>query len=63
MTEREQRYIFDKFYRVPHGDRQDVKGYGLGLYFVKTMMERLGGTVTVKSAPGKGSTFNLHFNG
>lgn len=63
LTEREQRYIFDKFYRVPHGDRQDVKGYGLGLYFVKTMMERLGGTVTVKSAPGKGSTFNLHFDG
>ena len=52
-------YIFDKFYRVPHGNLHEVKGYGLGLYYVKTMTEKLGGEVTVESRPGQGTTFRL----
>ncbi len=57
-----QRYIFDKFYRVPHGDRQDIKGYGLGLYYVWTMMLKLDGKVAVRSdGLGKGTTFTLTF--
>lgn len=52
-------YIFDKFYRVPHGNMHEVKGYGLGLYYVKTMTEKLGGEVTVESRPGQGTTFRL----
>lgn len=59
----QQRYIFDKFYRVPHGNVHKVKGYGLGLYYVKTMIEKLGGSVSLQSEEGKGTTFRLLFNG
>ena len=56
-----QLHIFDKFYRVPNGNLHDVKGYGLGLYYVATMMRLHGGEVSVESEKGKGTTFNLLF--
>lgn len=56
------RMIFDKFYRVPTGNRHDTKGFGLGLFYVRTMMKAHHGRVSVESTPGKGSTFKLEFN-
>lgn len=61
ISETNQKRIFDKFFRVPSGNLHDVKGYGLGLYYVNDMMSKHGGAVTVKSQPGKGTTFTLHF--
>ena len=53
--------VFERFYRVPHGNLHDVKGYGLGLFYVKSLMEKHGGNVNLQSIEGKGSTFTLTF--
>ena len=56
-----QRQIFKKLYRIPTGNRHDVKGFGLGLFYTKTMIEAHGGTINVKSEIGNGSQFDLYF--
>ncbi len=52
-------FIFNRFYRVPHGNRQDVRGYGIGLYYVKSILEKMGWLISVKSREGKGSVFTI----
>lgn len=52
-------YLFNKFYRVPHGNRQDVRGYGIGLYYVKGILDKMGWTIEVGSKEREGSVFTL----
>lgn len=56
-------YIFDKFYRVTDGDRYEVGGYGLGLYYVKKIVEMHGWSISAASEENRGTTFTIKFSG
>ena len=56
-------FIFDKFYRVTSGDRYEVGGYGLGLFYVRQITELMGWSISVTSKPGQGTKFTIKFNG
>jgi two-component system phosphate regulon sensor histidine kinase PhoR len=53
ISNEHQKLIFDKFYRIPKGNTHDVKGFGIGLYYTKNIIERHGGNVKLESTPGK----------
>jgi len=53
--------VFEKFFRVPKGNDHTTKGYGLGLYYAKQVMQESGGTIEVKNNADAGCTFTLQF--
>ncbi len=61
MGRDQQKKIFEQFYRIPTGNLHDVKGFGLGLSYVNTIVKRLNGSISVKSEKDKGSEFEVVF--
>ncbi len=53
------KHIFDRFYRVPQGNIREKSGYGVGLYYVKTVLKQMKSNIRVKSKPGQGTTFSI----
>ena len=59
ITKADQRYVFDKFYRSESAKDKAIPGIGLGLSYVKLLVEAHGGTITFESIEGEGTTFTI----
>ena len=59
MSKEARKHIFDKFFRISTGDLHDIKGFGLGLSYVKAIVTAHKGEIKVESEPGKGSSFSV----
>ena len=59
IAKEHQKHVFDKFYRVPTGNVHNVKGFGLGLFYVKTICKEHHWKLSLQSEPGKGTTVEI----
>jgi signal transduction histidine kinase len=59
LSKSAQKHLFNKFYRVDSPETTGIIGTGLGLYITKSIIEKMGGTISCKSTEGKGSTFSF----
>jgi two-component system phosphate regulon sensor histidine kinase PhoR len=57
LKAKDTKHLFDKFYRVPQGDTHNIKGYGIGLFYTKAIIEKHGGTISLSLNP---TTFKIH---
>ena len=61
LTPEDRKHVFDKYFRVSSGNRHDVKGFGIGLSYVKLMVEAHGGNIALNSKLGEGTEVELIF--
>ena len=57
----QRKHVFEKFYRVPTGDVQNVRGFGIGLYYCRLVIEKHGGKISISGSPNGGTTVTILF--